>query len=299
MVRSATLDYARLLAAIGIILFHVGGPGARLGYAALPFFIILLVFLAFPAAGRQDLRSYAATRFRRLMGPWAVWSLIYLCLKLAEVVVIGKPLETEFAPWMLLAGPAVHLWFLPFALAACLAIWPLAQVVGRLPPAGRILLAAAATGLAVILTGLAAGRLHYLPVPFGQWLHGAPAVALGAAFALAANTGPNRAGALAVLLVALAGLVLAGWPAGSRLLALAGGAMVLCLAWPLPASDRARRMADLSLTLYLAHPMVIAVLLRVTPLPERSLAMALAAVAGTLLLAAALHQWAAGRWMPG
>lgn len=48
MARSATLDYARFLAAVGIIVFHVGAAGANIGYAALPFFLMLLVVLAFP-----------------------------------------------------------------------------------------------------------------------------------------------------------------------------------------------------------------------------------------------------------
>lgn len=117
MKRSTALDYARFPAAIGIIIFHVGAPGANIGYAALPFFCILLVFLAFPAAVKKDFTAYAASRAKRLLQPWAIWSLVYAALKLAEVGVSEARLETEFAAWMLLTGPAIHLWFLPFACA--------------------------------------------------------------------------------------------------------------------------------------------------------------------------------------
>jgi surface polysaccharide O-acyltransferase-like enzyme len=44
----------------------------------------------------------------------------------------------------------------------------------------------------------------------------------------------------------------------------------------------------MSLTVYLAHPLVSSVLIRTTPLPEASLALALATVAGSLVLALGL-----------
>ena len=44
--RNAMLDYARFLAAAGILFFHSGAPGAWIGYAALPFFLMLLICLA-------------------------------------------------------------------------------------------------------------------------------------------------------------------------------------------------------------------------------------------------------------
>lgn len=135
--RNAALDYARLIAAIGIIVFHVGAPGAAVGYAALPFFLMLLLILAFPAALRQDFASYARSRASRLIWPWLTWSLVYGALKAAEVILGGKTVSSEFMPWMLLTGPALHLWFLPFAFIACIAMWPLARRFQSLQILGR------------------------------------------------------------------------------------------------------------------------------------------------------------------
>ena len=59
MKRNSTLDYARLIAAIGIIVFHVGAPSVAVGYAALPFFLNAALDLRIPAALRQDFASYA------------------------------------------------------------------------------------------------------------------------------------------------------------------------------------------------------------------------------------------------
>jgi peptidoglycan/LPS O-acetylase OafA/YrhL len=48
-------------------------------------------------------------------------------------------------------------------------------------------------------------------------------------------------------------------------------------------------LADISVTLYLAHPLVVAVLLRLTPLQEGSLELLASVLLGTILLAAILH----------
>lgn len=65
---------------------------------------------------------------------------------------------------------------------------------------------------------------------------------------------------------------------------------MICLLLPLPDNATANRMASLSLTLYLAHPMIISGLLRVTSIPEKSTSMAFAAVIGTMLFALVLQR---------
>lgn len=127
MSRNASLDYARLLAAIGIVWFHSGAPGAHLGYAALPFFLMLTEWMAFATAGRMSFAPYVLSRLNRLMLPFAAWSLVYGGLKLVEIALSGRPLSSEFAWWMLATGPALHLWFLPFATLMSIAIFPLAN----------------------------------------------------------------------------------------------------------------------------------------------------------------------------
>ena len=67
--RNATLDFARLAAACGIILFHSGAPGAFIGYAALPFFLMVLIPLALPGASRASFTAFAQNRAARLIVP--------------------------------------------------------------------------------------------------------------------------------------------------------------------------------------------------------------------------------------
>lgn len=59
--RNGLVDYGRLVAAMGIVWFHSQAPGARLAYAALPFFLVLL---AMPS--RAGLR----VRAQRLLLPF-------------------------------------------------------------------------------------------------------------------------------------------------------------------------------------------------------------------------------------
>jgi surface polysaccharide O-acyltransferase-like enzyme len=284
--RNATLDYARLLAAAGIVIFHSGAPGAAIGYAALPFFLMLLVCLAWARAERSSFAPFARDRLGRLLAPWLLWSAVYGALKLAEALVMGRDPATEFAPWMWLTGPAIHLWFLPYAAAVCLLLWPLARVARGRPAEVRaglaILLAAAALAAVLVQAGLQGEAA--LPRPFAQWAFGAP----GALFGLAAAVMPGGAGRAALLAGTAAALAAAGWPPGALQLVLAGAALWLCLALPLPDSAAARAAAGLALTVYLAHPLVAAVLTRGTDLPPASLPLALATLAVTLLLSAVL-----------
>lgn len=310
MARNVALDHARLVAAFGIVWFHAGAPGAWAGYAALPFFLMVLVVLALPGAARTGFGPFARGRAVRLLGPWAIWSGVYGGLKLAEAGLTGRPLASEFAPHMLLTGPAIHLWFLPFAFAASLALWPLARVLGG-TGAGAAGGSAEKFVLGLTLAGLGALALGALalqsgpagadlPVPLAQWLFGLPAVALGAGVALARGWAGGRDGgraraqaAAALWAAAVLGLAAwAGWTQGLEQLALALAALIFCLRLRLPGWAAGPRAAGLAaaaaLGVYLAHPLVASVLLRTTPLAHGSAGFALAVLAGALALALAL-----------
>lgn len=281
MHRNGTLEYARLLAAFGIVFFHVGAPGAGIGYAALPFFLLLLVVLAFPGAQRQTLFAYLHGRAQRLLMPWLIWSAVYAALKLAEVSVTGAPLRSEFSPGMVLTGPALHLWFLPFAFATCLALYPLAQLARRSHPESLALLLAGA-GVAILLVR----QELSLPVPFAQWLYALPTVCAGCALALVWGRMPAMLGILGgFVIVAL----LSGAHTGLLQIVLAGSALILCVLCPLPATAFAQRAGTLSLGVYLAHPLILSVLTRTTRLPEGSLVLALLGCAGALVLTWGVH----------
>lgn len=285
MGRNATLDHARLIAAFGIVFFHAGAPGGAIGYAALPFFLILLVVLAAPGAARQGFTEYARGRAQRLLLPWMLWSAVYAALKLAELAVTGATFSSEFAPWMALTGPALHLWFLPFAFAACLLVHPLLRLGAVLPRRWGHGLPLALTALALATLAVRQGLV--LPTPFAQWLYAMPAVFLGLALAL----GDGRLRWLmAIVAVFVAAAMAGGWTSGLLQLVLAAGALVLCIALPRRESAWSQRAGSAALGVYLAHPLVLSVLGRTTGLAEGSMAMAGLACIGALILTVTLSQ---------
>lgn len=269
MQHNASYDYARLIAAFGIVLFHAQAPGAQIGYAALPFFLMLMVVMALPGAARTQPGSYARARWARLMRPWLIWSAVYAALKLAEVALTGATLADEFAPHMLLTGPAIHLWFLPFAFVTCLALYPLARrCAGRIGPALALL------ALALALQALRQGPA--LPVPLAQWAYVAPAACLGLGLALLRST-PNLQAGLGLGFVALA--TLCGWTDGLAQLGLALAALLACGLVHLPPTWASGLAARASMGVYLAHPLVFSLLERTTPIAKSSLIFALLAAA--------------------
>lgn len=286
MARNGTLDYARLVAAFGIVLFHSGASGRAFGYAALPFFIMLLVVLAFPAAQRSTFPDFIRSRAKRLLVPWLIWSAVYGALKLADVVVTGTPLRHEFAPWMWLVGPAIHLWFLPFAFVASLAVWLVAQHDATAIGDNAVL---------VIMTGLALAAMAALqswgalPIPLSQWLFGLAPVFFGMAFAVARA---DRIGVVVSGAVVGAGLMLAflvGWTHGILQMSLATLALFLCLEIRTPDTALSRWAAGVSLGVYLVHPLIGSVLQRTTNLVPGSAAFATSMILGALLIAMVLR----------
>lgn len=283
MDRNGSLEYARFIAAVGIVFFHAGAPGAAVGYAALPFFLIVMLVLSAPAVRNASLASYAAGKAQRLLVPWVIWSGIYGSLKLAEIALTDTTARDEFLPHMLLTGPALHLWFLPFAFLACLALYPLLR---GLPERPRPVLI---TVLTVVAAVLASTQAHLaLPIPLAQWAHALPAVCLGAALALV-----GRDGTLIFLVIsgfAVAAL-LAGNTPGFGQMGLALACFAACTIVKLPATPFAMQLGRLSLGVYLAHPIMISVLERGTPLAKGDLGLALGGVVGACVLAQGI-EWA-------
>jgi hypothetical protein len=230
--RNGLVDYGRFFAALGIVWFHTQVLGDRIAYMALPFFLVLL---SMPSGA--DL----ATRARRLLVPFAIWSVIFAVV---HVVFALKYRAAPFGWWewhMLLTGTWIHLWFLPFAfLATLLAPWfqhPLASL-------GAALLAA--TLFALYGTPAA--------VPFGQWSFGLIPVLVGLGFFA-------WGWRLAVTILIGSFLILHfGRPSPDNLTILVGtGLALLILSFRLPATPVSDWCARLSVWIYLAHPLVIIV----------------------------------------
>ena len=113
--RQASLELVRLIACLGIVWFHCGAPGASVGYGGLPALIMLSVALAtVPGKPRPPMVTVRKQAVRLLL-PWVFWCAIYGIWRVMSAIALRHPISTEFRAWMLLTGPAIHLWYLPFA----------------------------------------------------------------------------------------------------------------------------------------------------------------------------------------
>lgn len=282
--RNASFDYARLIAVIGIIWFHTGAPYGDIGYSGLAFFVMLLVFLAIPQI--QLLRPtrhrapaflrYATARAQRLIVPWLAACLLYGGLKLAEIA-RGAPWADEFDPTMWLTGTALHLWFLPFAFAIGLMLWPLGRWVAHLKRSVRLHLCIFVMCLA--LMALAFWQTAVLPTPIAQWAYALPSVLLGIALVLSGATVLRMTGVAAMFFcMALSG----NWITGLTELGIATTTLILCHMISLRPTALSDFAARASLTLYLVHPAVAAVIMRAQVIPDNTTTLAVVVTLGSL-----------------
>jgi peptidoglycan/LPS O-acetylase OafA/YrhL len=115
----------------GNIWKHVAGA-MRFG---VPFFTIAaLILLNRSIAKRPEepVGVYAKGRFARLVPPLIVWSVIYIVFY-AVMRHFGGGKQVPIGPGLLLGGAAIHLWFLPFILIACVLAFPLLKAVRAKP----------------------------------------------------------------------------------------------------------------------------------------------------------------------
>jgi hypothetical protein len=230
--RNGLIDALRFFASAGIVVFHAGAPGASIGYAALPLFVLLFVHYA----SSNNRRSFY---FLRL---WIFWSFLYGLLKVAEIFLLGRSWNQEFLPSMILTGPSIHLWFLPFASIVVLLVGPARKV---------------ATAPVVIATSLIAFYIisrFATPVPLAQWLFVLPSFAFGLVL--------SRSWTFAAAACVVAWAWFMGWTSGVLQFAIAISVTSATMVLYRPATWLTMWMRDASLGVYLVHPFFLSILSR-------------------------------------
>jgi surface polysaccharide O-acyltransferase-like enzyme len=251
-------DRLRVVAALDIVAHHVAGAHALYGFG-LPLFLVLSVALAVSKRDVPDTGRLVGRRIRHVLVPWAFWSLALTAVRAATAVVDGES-AFGWAEWpMLLYGPRIHLWFLPFVVAAGAASHLLHKWSSTQSP-----WAMAAAGLVGCALLTAPPQVH-LPWPFDQWFFSVPAIllgfALGRAVARERNVARLRAlttGGYALFGLGCAVVALVTPNTGPYVLRFAGGLGLLVAALWLPnRGDRwIRRITPLMLGVYILHPAV-------------------------------------------
>lgn len=227
----------RFLGAIGIIQFHCDVAGGWIGLAALPMFIMLLVYYG---AGKP-----VAHQARRLLVPWLAWSVIYACIKYARSIINDAPLSSEFAPWMVLTGTSLHLWFLSFSFLFLL----FCVLVPERAPTPLLAF------VCVLLSGacLWVSNTANLLIPLVQWMPVVPAAFAG----LLMQRFRNETVVPLTLACSAFAAFCFGLDTMTPQLAIAGLAVALASAVPMPQTKIVDTLSGLSLGMYLVHPAVM------------------------------------------
>ncbi|HTO69924.1 MAG TPA: acyltransferase [Myxococcota bacterium] len=282
-----SFDYLRVIAACGIVWFHADevSPRRGIGYAGLPVFAAVAFFLLGRGVAKDSLGSFAAKRMRRLAVPFVAWSAFYT----VERAVLNRGVELHAGLLDLLAGPEVHLWYLPFLLVASLAVAAVVRATrgswlayGSMSACGVWIFSAQALGA-------------QLDKPLGQWWYALPAALFGLGLG---HTRARRERWRFAALVTPAVLLLA-WhsraarPVDALSYALAIPLVVVATLFDLPRSASVERLSELTMGVYLLHPFVIDVCYKIgiASVPVR----VGVGICGAALATAALRRTGLGR----
>ena len=200
------LRAVRTVAMLSIVAYHVEWRpdrepdpifGVSFGLTTLQ--VIMCALIArHPAAPR--LGKFAARRARRLLVPWAFWSVVYIVVEVLLSLRYGHAWWTPFHRSMIFKGGSFHLWFLLYGCAASLLV--LGGLRASQGPRARIAIPlAAGLGALLVLFGTTLNVALAPPDPFQLWLDGSAAVAFGLALgrALSLPAVRERLGWLALI----------------------------------------------------------------------------------------------------
>lgn len=157
--RVANIDRLRILAAIGIVWFHTeNAPYRHIAYAGLPVFLLIFCSLLTSQGWRGTTAEFLKRRWHRLLKPWLFWSAVYGLCRLANALHTGDAMSLRqmLSAETLLAGPSIHLWYLPYAFLVGAVIHAMNRWTSHIREetvilanmaAGTVLLAVHATGV--------------------------------------------------------------------------------------------------------------------------------------------------------
>lgn len=176
MARRKDIEAARVAASFLVVWYHCPSEVPDLAYAGLVFFVIASTHFSVREAAAGEFVS--GHRVGRLLFIWLFWYAVYALVALAEGKITGYidgPLSR-----LLLVGPAIHLWYLPFLALILLVAHKAAQVVEH--PFGLGVVGAL---YAISMSFVDSWRPWTMGLgsPWAQYAHVIPAVFLGVWFA--------------------------------------------------------------------------------------------------------------------
>jgi surface polysaccharide O-acyltransferase-like enzyme len=297
------LDPLRIAAIFEIVTFHaVGRHAVGFGFG-LPCFLIFMTALAARKREPAPFGVFVRGKLPGILRPWVFWSGVYAAARVCSALIEGEAAFAWFEWTMPLYGPVSHLWYLPFAAGALVAVNVLQHATRRWNDTGAawVLFASGAGLLALSCAALSETNLGR---PLPQWLFAVPSVPLGAAIGRAFATGRPacrvRLLAPMAILLAAAWLLLPDVPGTSDIVpryTVVGAATCLMFLWPTKAKLPLQRISVNVFGVYLIHPLLLMAAARMSgiaewhPLALGTVAFALSLVAASLIRRAGLGRF--------
>ena len=233
----------------------------------LPVFLMLTCALGVRRPTLPPAHPFISKRVKRLLLPWLAWFGIYAAFSIARAT-LGQHTEPAFAwfdPYMLLFGPTIELWFLPYAFAAGIATYSVVRFTSGFR-SSFVIMGAMMVGIAALMA-VEFYDWSFFPSPFPQWVFGAASVPFGVALGRVIRVVTRTASppwkqlviaASACLLVWLIGMTLPGEDLYtiSRFF-LAIGLILAVLAFPGKRDRITDAILPMLFGIYLVHAMVI------------------------------------------
>ncbi len=173
-------DRLRIFAAIDTAALHLTSQHALMGIG-LPLFLVLSVALSTAKMRPPPTRRFIDRRLARIFYPWLFWCVVIALIRVRNASLAGEALWSSWWKWsMVLYGPSIHLWFLPFIVVAGIAAHFIHRRTATYNPLVVSTVAVVVGAAAAAIPGHANVWLAW-KWPFEQWAFSLPALPLGLA----------------------------------------------------------------------------------------------------------------------
>ena len=182
--RIANIEWLRILAIYGIVWFHTDNlPGRSIGYAGLPIFLLLFYALSSRKPKPESFVVFAKKKASRLLKPWIFWIVVYTVCILIKRTLDGSSHSKIFSGYIFLAGPKIHLWYMPFAFLSGLLVNLLQRFTQKISPKALVFFGALIGGVLLLFCSMLMTSITIMPIkwntPIPQWIFALPAIPLG------------------------------------------------------------------------------------------------------------------------
>jgi peptidoglycan/LPS O-acetylase OafA/YrhL len=293
--RLDAIEWARVLAACGVVWFHLPlGPWKEFGHAGLVAFILISVVFQARGAEKERLSCYIRKKADRVIPAWMAWFGFYALINLAKGKAVFPYSSGIVAD--LFTGPWIGLWFLPFYMACSVMVFGFSQLLIRSNPWVQSVVF---LGIGLCLLMQVPGFQAYLApqTPWAQWLHAFPAVPIGLGIHGILKLPHNsRFIAFWVFLLVMSGLMsvfaMHHWNLSINY-GLAIWLVVLAYLLNVRLWVGITRLGSLCLGVYLIHPVFMSFMKKIPVLGSSALAILAGTLTCSFVMVAVMKKWPA------